>query len=412
MVRRLKVLNDPVYGFITLSDELLLEVLDQPVVQRLRRIRQMGLAHLVYPGATHHRLLHALGTMHLTARTLQNFRDQDIPFTTEERLALLVATLLHDVGHGPFSHALEGALSEVGSHEALSALILETLIPLPEEIRSKALHMLQGTYPVAWFNHMVASQLDMDRLDYLGRDSFFTGVSEGVIGSERILSLLTVSDGLLAIEEKGIYSVEKFLLARHLMYWQVYLHKTVLSAEFHLLNILRLARTLWKQGEAVSMPHNLERLLIASTPREKLEAFAQLDDADISYGIKMWAGSKDPWLRDLCCRLLERRLFKTFILPTAPSPELLETLRNRVTNRLGQGADSYYLYHGPLINDYYHCDHMPILVRTKKGQLLPAHRISPTIDALARNIVTQKYFVMIPDFLARDEQLTENFSFL
>lgn len=412
MGRGLKVLNDPVYGFITLSDELLLEVLDQPVVQRLRRIRQMGLAHLVYPGATHHRLLHALGTMHLAARTLQNFREQGIPFTPEERLALLVATLLHDVGHGPFSHALEGALSEVGSHETLSALILETLIPLPQDIRSRALQMLQGAYPVAWFNHMVASQLDMDRLDYLARDSFFTGVSEGVIGSERILSLLTVSEGLLAIEEKGIYSIEKYLLARHLMYWQVYLHKTVLSAEFHLLNILRLVRNLWKQGQPLPMPHNLEKLLAAPAPQDRLQAFAQLDDTDISYGIKMWAGVQDTWLRDLCCRLLERRLFKTFIIPVAPSPDLLETLRRRVNEKLGQGAADYYLYHGPLINDYYHCDHMPILVRTKKGQLWPAHRLSPTIDALARNILTQKYFVMIPDFLARDEQLTENFSLL
>ncbi|MCS6979995.1 MAG: HD domain-containing protein [Flavobacteriales bacterium] len=398
-----KLINDPVYGFISLPDPLILNILDHPVVQRMRRIRQMGLAHLVYPGAHHTRFLHALGAMHLAARALQNLREKEIPFTPEERLALLLAVLLHDVGHGPFSHALEGSLIGPDSHETLSGKIIEQFIPLPEPIRSMCLAMLRGTYPKPWLNDMVASQLDMDRLDYLARDSFFTGVSEGVIGAERILSLLTVAEERLAIEEKGIYSIEKFLLARHLMYWQVYLHKTVLSAEFQLLLVLRRLKDLWAQGQRPPVPESLKALLEAESELARLEAFTRLDDADISYGLKLWAQPCDDlWLGDLSRRLLERRLFKTLLWETSPDNSLLERLKVRIDERLGAGAHLYYLKHGPLTNRFYDSHGQPVFIRTRAGRRMEATEYSPTIRALAHHVAVEKYFVTAPDFAWKD----------
>lgn len=394
-----KVINDPVYGFISLPDPLLLEILDQPVVQRLRRIRQMGLAHLVYPGAHHTRLLHALGAMHLASRTLQSFRDKGIAFSNDERLALLAAILLHDVGHGPFSHALEGGLIPEASHEKLSEAIIQHLIPMPSALKDMTLSMLRGNYSTPWFNDLVASQLDMDRLDYLARDSFFTGVSEGVIGAERILTLLTVKDGRLAIEEKGIYSIEKFLIARHLMYWQVYLHKTVLSAEFHLLLILKRLRTLWENGTPPVLPHNLKKLLEAGTVNERLKAFALMDDTDISYAVKWWAEeADDDWLRDLSQRLLNRQLFKTLISDTPLPADKLENIRMTIQKQKGAGADAYYMMTGTLKNPFYQTTQKPILILKKNGDMVPAEEASATIKALAEHIRQEKFFLLVPDF--------------
>jgi HD superfamily phosphohydrolase len=401
-----KVINDPVYGFISLPDPLLLEILDQPVVQRLRRIRQMGLAHLVYPGAHHSRLLHALGALHLASRTLQSFRDKGIFFSDEERLALLAAILLHDVGHGPFSHALEGGLIPEASHEKLSEAIIQHLIPMPSPIKEMTLSMLRGSYSTPWFNDMVASQLDMDRLDYLARDSFFTGVSEGVIGAERILSLLTVINGRLAIEEKGIYSIEKFLIARHLMYWQVYLHKTVLSAEFHLLLILKRFRTLWENGCPQVLPHNLRKLLEARSEYERLEAFARMDDTDISYAVKWWAEeAADPWLKDLSRRLMNRQLFKTLMLNSPPPPETVGNIRSKIQEKLGVGADAFYFMTDSLKNPFYNPTQNPILIVKKNGELLPAEEASATIKALAENVRQEKYFLLLPDFVTEELRL-------
>lgn len=406
MKSSVKVINDPVYGFISIPDVLLLEILDQSVVQRLRRIRQMGLAHLVYPGAHHSRLLHALGAMHLAFRTLQSFRDKGVSFSDEERLALMAAILLHDVGHGPFSHALEGGLIPETSHEQLSQDIIQHLIPMPPDIKEMTLSMLRGTYPTPWFNDMVASQLDMDRLDYLARDSFFTGVSEGVIGAERILSLLTVKDGRLAIEEKGIYSIEKFLIARHLMYWQVYLHKTVLSAEFHLLLILRRIRKLWESGIPPVLPPHLKKLLEARTMNERLEAFARMDDTDISYAVKWWAEeAEDDWLKDLSRRLVNRKLFKTFILETQIPEARIAELRSFIDTTLGSGAYEYYMMTGTLANLFYNAATKPILILNKKDALVPAEEASSTIRALAENVRQVKYYLLLPDFAAEGFKL-------
>ena len=293
-----KIVNDPVYGFITFDDELIYRVLSHPFYQRLRRIHQMALAHLVYPGAVHSRLHHSMGAYHLMRMALNELKGKGIEITAEEDQAAKLAILLHDVGHGPFSHALEHVLIEDVHHEEISLLIFEHLNKEFNGALDLALSIFKGTYPKQFLHQLISSQLDVDRMDYLTRDSYFSGVSEGVIGYDRIIKMLTVHNNELVVEEKGVYSVEKFLVARRLMYWQVYLHKTVLSAENMLVKILERARMLAKQETGAFSSSPVLDEFLRTTHASKfiktnLDKFCEMDDYDILASIKKWRHHPD-----------------------------------------------------------------------------------------------------------------------
>ncbi|MBL7726308.1 MAG: HD domain-containing protein, partial [Dinghuibacter sp.] len=295
-----KIINDPVYGFITVNDELVMRIIAHPWYQRLRRIQQMALASLVYPGAVHTRLHHSLGAYHLMGNALQELKEKGIAITAEEEQAAKLAILLHDIGHGPFSHALEHTLVKGIAHEMISLLLMEELNREHNGQLSMAIEIFTGRYPKKFLHQLVSGQLDVDRMDYLNRDSFFTGVSEGTIGYDRIIKMLTVHNGELMVEEKAVYSIEKFLLARRLMYWQVYLHKTVLSAENMLVKIIERA----KETGAESPSPYLNRFLQGNPLQEKstewLQNFCYLDDQDVLMSVKTWMNHPDPVLRMMC----------------------------------------------------------------------------------------------------------------
>lgn len=300
-----KIINDPVYGFITIDDELINDIIAHPYFQRLRRINQMAMAHLVYPGAVHSRLHHALGAYHLMCNALQELSNKGISISADEKQAAKIAILLHDLGHGPFSHALEHVLAEGMEHEALSLLLFKRL---NEQFGGKlemAIAIFTNQYPKKFLHQLISGQLDVDRMDYLTRDSFFTGVSEGTIGYDRILKMLTVHDGELMVEEKGIYSIEKFLLARRLMYGQVYLHKTVLVAEQMLKRIIKRAKLL-----KANCPGPLQHFISDPIQNLTLEQFCSIDDADVLMAIKTWCLHPDFVLQYLCNHILNRELLK------------------------------------------------------------------------------------------------------
>ena len=308
-----KIINDPVYGFITIDHPLILEVIRNPFYQRLRRIQQMGFANLVYPGAVHTRLHHSLGAYHLMCNALAVLKGKGIDITEKEELGAKMAILLHDVGHGPFSHALENNLIENLDHESVSLQIMQLLNREMQGQLNTAIAIFTNLYPKKFLHQLVSGQLDVDRMDYLNRDSFFTGVSEGVIGYDRIIHMLTVHDGELMVQEKGIYSIEKFLVARRLMYWQVYLHKTVVSAESMLVKIIQRAREKIRSGDKLySGSESLDFFLSHSPqdPSEWLEAFSVMDDNDILSALKIWMKETDPVLSNLSAMLINRRLLK------------------------------------------------------------------------------------------------------
>jgi uncharacterized protein len=319
-----KIINDPVYGFITIDDPLVYRIISHPWYQRLRRIKQMALSYLVYPGAVHSRLHHSLGAYHLMSLALSELRAKGVDITAEEEQGARIAILLHDIGHGPFSHALEKVVIEEMDHETLSQLIMEKM---NEECAGKldtAIEIFRNRYPKKFLHQLVSGQLDVDRMDYLARDSFFTGVSEGTIGYDRILKMLTVHEGELMVEEKAIYSIEEFLVSRRLMYWQVYLHKTVLSSEMMLVKIFERARHIHQAGDRnVVLQDLLSRFLfnqLAGPLRDHLELFCQLDDSDVIAAIKQWSRHPDRILSFLCRSILDRRLFK-LKLQTGPIDE-------------------------------------------------------------------------------------------
>ena len=300
-----KIINDPVYGFITIDDELIHQIIAHPYYQRLRRIQQMAMAHLVYPGAVHSRLHHSLGAYHLMRSALQELLNKGIEINEKEQQGAKIAILLHDIGHGPFSHALEHVLAEKLHHEEISLLLMKALNKQFDGQLQTALEIFQNLYPKKFLHQLISGQLDVDRMDYLTRDSFFTGVSEGVIGYDRILKMLTVHNGELMIEEKGIYSIEKFLVARRLMYWQVYLHKTVLSAEQMLQRII-------KRAKSISAPcaEPLFSFLSSTNSEISIQDFCSLDDNDVMMAIKGWCEHEDVVLSILCKGIINRKLLK------------------------------------------------------------------------------------------------------
>lgn len=355
-----KIINDPVYGFITINDPLIFEVISHPFFQRLRRIHQMAFAELVYPGAVHSRLHHALGAYHLMCNALAELKGKGIKITEEEEQAAKIAILLHDIGHGPYSHALENILVRNVSHEKLSIGIIEYLNNAFDGKLSLALELFTGKYHKSFLFQLVSGQLDVDRMDYLSRDSFFTGVSEGVIGYDRIIKMLTVKDAQLMVESKAIYSIEKFLVARRLMYWQVYLHKTVVSAEKMLTNIIDRARELVDKGDQItSISPALDAFIYADhsiTQRPGyLELFCELDDYDVMSTIKKWANEKDVVLALLCRMLVERKLLKVQFSATEPDPSTIEKLKTKISHDLGISVDEarYLVFSGQAVNTTY-----------------------------------------------------------
>ena len=323
-----KILNDPVYGFISLRFGLTLDLMDHPYLQRLRRISQLGLSHLVYPGAVHNRFHHAVGAMYLMQEAIDTLREKGVPISDEEAEGACAAILLHDIGHGPFSHALEHSLVEGVHHEDLSVLMMNRMNEEFGGALDLAIDIFNDHHPKPFLHQLVSSQLDMDRLDYLSRDSFYSGVAEGKVGSERIIKMLNVVGGQLVIEEKGIYSIEKFLVARRLMYWQVYLHRTVLSAEYMLMQCLKRAHELGESGESLFatpalslfLRNRLDRTRFLADP-EILDRFADLDDSDILSALKAWRHHPDFTLSTLADRLIRRKLFRIELRAQAFSEE-------------------------------------------------------------------------------------------
>ena len=336
-----KIINDPIYGFITIESGIIYDLIEHPFFQRLRRISQLGLSYLVYPGAYHTRFHHALGCMFLMKKAIQQLRNKGHEITEEESEALTIAILLHDIGHGPFSHALEHSIVNNISHEDLSNIFMNKL---NEEFNGKldlAIQIFNNNHSKKFLHQLVSSQIDMDRLDYLKRDSFFTGVTEGNIGTERIINMFNVVNDELVIEEKGIYSIEKFLIARRLMYWQVYLHKTVLSAENTLIKILQRAKELIQNGIILKSSDSLKiflennyKLNDLSNNNTLLESFSELDDHDIYYCVKEWKNNSDFVLSSLCKRIINREPLKILIQNTPFSQKNLKTLKNNTKKHL------------------------------------------------------------------------------
>ena len=370
-----KIINDPVYGFITIDHPLLLQIISHPYYQRLRRIHQMAFAHLVYPGAVHTRLHHSLGAFHLMCNALNELDNKGIDITPEEKIAAKAAILLHDAGHGPFSHALENILIRDASHEDISILIMRRM---NEELNGQldmAIRIFTNQYHKQFLHQLVSGQLDVDRMDYLTRDSFFTGVSEGVIGYDRILKMLTVHEGQLMVEEKAIYSIEKFLVSRRLMYWQVYLHKTVLSAEMMLVNIVRRAKELLSHGQEVISSSPVFDFFLrenqAGDIAEHLDKFCLLDDFDVLSTIKNWMFHPDKILSLLCRLLVERRLLKVKLQAEPINEVLIQTLRDKICVHLGVTADEsvYFIFTGEAVNTTYDPSEERIRIIFKNGSV-------------------------------------------
>ena len=392
-----KIINDPVYGFITIRSELIFDIIDHPYFQRLRRIKQLGLTDLIYPGAHHTRFHHAIGAMHLMTGALENLRNKGVDITEEEVEAAQIAILLHDIGHGPFSHALEFSLLENINHEELSKIIITELNSIYEGKLEMALEIFNGIYKKAFLHQLVSSQLDIDRMDYLMRDSFFTGVSEGTIGANRIIKMLDVKNDKLVVEEKGIYSIENFLSARRLMYWQVYLHKTSVSAEKMLISIIRRAKELKRSGVTLFASPALDVLLnkeigIADFSRDSaiLKSFLKLDDYDIWGAIKIWADHEDFIISKLSSMLLDRKLFKIKLTTSPPSPEEIVQIEKAIMNhyQLDQKDLSYFLSHGKVTNSAYKASQGEILILSKSGDVRDVVEAAdlPNIKAMSKMV--------------------------
>jgi HD superfamily phosphohydrolase len=400
-----KIFNDPVYGFINIPGGIIFDLIEHPHFQRLRRITQLGLTHLVYPSAVHSRFSHALGAMFLMNEALRILRQKGHQIDDAEYEGALIAILMHDIGHGPFSHALEHSIVEEHSHEELSLLIMEKL---NREFSGKldlAIAILKNDYPKHFLHQLVSSQLDVDRLDYLRRDSFFTGVSEGVIGTQRIIKMLDVVDDELVVEAKGIYSIENFLNSRRIMYWQVYLHKAVLAAEYLLTNILKRAKELTARGEKLYAAPALDYFL--KTPGAKqdfsisgcaLDNFTLLDDFDIQGAIKVWAQHPDAVLSRLSANLINRRLFRIeFSEKPFPAGKIKEIQKEIADDYHISFEDaSYFIIHDKTSNSAYQVDQNNINIRFKDGSIKDIAQASDNMSVSGIAKMITKYFLCRP----------------
>lgn len=381
-----KIINDPVHGFVTVSDPLIYEIISHPWFQRLRRINQMAMSYLVYPGAVHSRLHHALGAYHLMQNALFELKQKGVEITEEEEQGAKIAILLHDVGHGPFSHALESLLVKNLGHETLSMMIMEELnMEMQGKLRT-AIDIFKNSYPKKFLHQLISGQLDVDRMDYLTRDSFFSGVIEGMIGCDRILKMLTVHQGELMVEEKGIYTIEEFLVSRRLMYWQVYQHKTVLSAEMTLVKILERANWLYQKGDhTVDQNDELSHLLFGSlnkVDRSELDKFCMLDDSDVISIIKKWRHHKDRVLSILCNALLNRKLLKLRLQNEQITFEEVLEKRESIANQLSisQEDANFLVFTGEAENSLYNPNNERINILFKNGDVKDISQVdSPLI---------------------------------
>jgi HD superfamily phosphohydrolase len=395
-----KIINDPVYGFITIDDPLIFEIISHPYYQRLRRIHQMAFASLVYPGAVHTRLHHSLGAYHLMGLALTELRNNGVEISKEEEQGAKIAILLHDIGHGPYSHALERKLIKGVHHEDISSLILQLLNEQFNGQLKLAIEIFSGTYPKQFLHQLVSGQLDVDRMDYLTRDSFFTGVIEGAIGYDRILKMLTVHEGQLMIEEKAIYTVEKFLVSRRLMYWQVYLHKTVVAAEKMLVKIIDRANVLIANGiELHAASTNLNFFLKEHQPDgnfiKHLERFTQLDDTDVMCTLKNWCGHIDPVLGRLCKGLVDRKLLK-IKLQSEPFDDLLvDALKTDLAERLKITPDeaAYFIFTGEAVNTTYNPNDEHIKILYKDGTTSDISKVDNALIHQQISSPVKKYYL-------------------
>jgi HD superfamily phosphohydrolase len=391
-----KIINDPVYGFISIDDELIFKIIAHPYYQRLRRIQQMAMAHLVYPGAVHTRLHHSLGAYHLMCIALQELSRKGIDINPQEQQAAKIAILLHDIGHGPYSHALEQVLAEGVHHEKISLLIIEKLNKKFEGKLQIALEIFNGSYHKKFLHQLVSGQLDVDRMDYLTRDSFFTGVIEGSVAYDRILKMITVHDGELMVEEKGIYSIEKFLIARRLMYRQVYLHKTVVSAEQMLQRIIKRAKFI---GAQCQQPLNI--FINEPLQNVTLEQFCSIDDADIMMAIKTWCKNDDKVLSILCKGVLDRELLKVKFVDSYYNDAALQEKRASISNQLGIDEEDakWLVYAGEVGNSTYNFDENPIKILYKDGSIKNISEVDDALinDSMRSNI--KKYYICYPSLL-------------
>lgn len=383
-----KNFNDPVYGFITIPYDVIFDLIEHPYFQRLRRIRQLGLTHLVYPGALHTRLHHALGSMHLMMQAVETLRLKGHEITEEEAIAVCIAILLHDIGHAPFSHALENNLVMNINHEEISLLFMEELNKQFNGQLSTAIGIFRNVYPKHFLHNLVSSQLDMDRLDYLNRDSFYTGVLEGKIGAQRIIKMLDIADDQLVVEEKGIYSIEKFIVARRLMYWQVYLHKTVLSAEQLLVKILQRAKFLAERGDQLfaspALNYFLKNRVSGNDLRDTsiLNMYAHLDDYDIYGAIKVWMENEDFILSKLCTNLVNRRLYKIKIQKEDFNIDDLNVMTEQaaILFNISKKEASYFTFTGNISNNAYNPVDEQIKILYKDGSLRELSAESDQMD--------------------------------
>ncbi len=400
-----KIINDPIYGFITLDGGIITKLIDHPYFQRLRRISQLGLSYLVYPGANHSRFQHAIGCMHLMTKAIHQIRKKGHAISGKEAEALKIAILLHDIGHGPFSHALENSIATGLSHEDISALFMKKLNNEFNGKLSLAIKIFNNTHPKKFLHQLVSSQLDMDRLDYLKRDSFFSGVAEGNIGTERIINMLDIRNDELVVEEKGIYSVEKFLIARRLMYWQVYLHKTVVSAENMLIKVLKRAKFLITNNFKIFTTPSLEFFLknnFSTKDFKKdsnlLDNFAELDDFDIYTCLKHWKDCDDFVLSNLSKRLINRKILKIII---AKEP-ILEKEKDRIINefskeyKCSKEEARFFIFSYKISNSTYNIDKSNINILMKNGDVIDITSASDQFNINALNTTVNKYFLCYP----------------
>ncbi|MDA9234322.1 HD domain-containing protein [Polaribacter sp.] len=399
---KLKILNDPIYGFTNIPNSLLYDIIEHPYFQRLRRVSQMGFSNMVYPGANHTRFHHAIGCLHLMQKAVRVLRFKEVDISNEEANALYIAILLHDIGHGAFSHALEHSIVDGISHEEISLKFMEKLNKEFNGQLTMAIRVFEGKYHRRFLNQLISSQLDIDRLDYLKRDSFYTGVAEGNISSERLIAMIHVVNDELVIEQKGIYSVEKFLIARRLMYWQVYLHKTGLSAENMLVNVLRRAKELSQKGERLFASKALTYFLTTKITKENftdetLEIFSKLDDYDILSAIKEWTDSSDKVLSLLSKMIVDRNLLKVEIQQTQFSETDIDAKISELksTMNLSYSEARYFVFQKQIQNQAYNPS-MPIKILNKNGELKDIAKASDQLNLQALTKPVIKHFVCYP----------------
>lgn len=400
-----KIINDPLYGFITIADKLVFDIIEHPFFQRLRRIEQLGLASMVYPGALHTRFHHAIGAMHLMGQAIETLRSKDFQISQKEAQGATLAILLHDIGHGPFSHALEHQIVHGISHEEITLMFMKQLNTEFDNKLETAIAIFENSYPRKFLHQLVSGQLDMDRLDYLMRDSFYTGVSEGVISTDRILKMLTVVDDELAVELKGIYSIEKFIVARRLMYWQVYYHKTVLAVEYMQISILNRARAMAAEGRELPASKSLMFFLSQEIGSEQfinspeiLSTFASLDDYDIHCAIKQWSTYPDSILSSLCDSLLNRNLFRVVITSAPLAENLINEIKNKINKKLNLvGNDyTYFTGQGEISNSAYDPNNDRITIVDKNSQRWDISGLSEQLNIAVYNKIVSKFFTYYP----------------